>query len=216
MTIAKKKILLMGPPAAGKNTQAIKISSTYDLSHVSIGNICRTHIENKSVLGVQIQQYLDQDLLIPDVLVYQLIQEELKHMTSGFILDGFPRTLPQAEWLSQKYDEQQFEVDAFIYLDISDDEIKRRLSGRLSCVGCKATYHQFFPKLQPKVSMVCDLCEDALQIRSDNFETRIQEFKSKTYPAIEHLDGSRVPLYKVSGLGEPDEIFERIQSILTI
>ena len=100
-------------------------------------------------------------------------------------------------------------------MDISDEEIERRLSGRLSCRSCKATYHRFFQKLQPQKHMICDRCQSPLQIRSDNFETRIEEFKSKTAPAIKYLENSLVPFYKISGTGEPQEIFERIQQRLS-
>ena len=128
------RLLLNGPPGAGKNTQALYLSEKYNIPHISIGNICRNHVDNKTPLGLEITSYLEQSLLIPDKFVFQMLLEEVSKVLDGFVIDGFPRTVEQSIWLSNEFQNNPF-FDLLIYIDIDEGEIQKRLSGRLSCVG---------------------------------------------------------------------------------
>ena len=158
------KLILLGAPGAGKGTQAEIISEKYDIPAVSTGNMVRAALKNGTEMGLKAKSYIDAGALVPDEVVIGIIKERLGEpdCKNGFILDGFPRTIPQAQAL----DEMGFGIDAALSIEVSDEEIVKRMSGRRVCEKCGASYHTEFKK--PAVEGVCNSCSGALVIRKDD------------------------------------------------
>lgn len=158
------KLILLGAPGAGKGTQAEIISEKYAIPTISTGNIIRAALKNGTEMGIKAKSYIDAGALVPDEVVIGIIRERLaeKDCENGFILDGFPRTIPQAEAL----DSMGIAIDAALSIEVADSEIVKRMSGRRVCLKCGASYHTEYKK--PAVEGVCDLCGDALVIRKDD------------------------------------------------
>lgn len=162
------KIIMLGAPGAGKGTQAKKIAAKYNIPHISTGDIFRANIKNGTELGKKAKTYMDQGLLVPDELVVDLVvdrvgQEDAKN---GYVLDGFPRTIPQAEALDKALAGLGEKVDYAIDVDVPDENIVRRMGGRRACVGCGATYHMEYAPT--KVEGICDTCGKELILRDDD------------------------------------------------
>ncbi|WOO86581.1 adenylate kinase [Mollicutes bacterium LVI A0039] len=186
--------LIMGLPGAGKGTQADLIIEKYGIKHVSTGNIFRSAIAEKTALGTELASYMDQGNLVPDELTINILKEELSkdEYKVGFLLDGFPRTKVQAEYLNQMLIDMNLELDNIIYVNVAEEEIMGRLTGRLSCPNCGATYHAV--NLPPKVENTCDKCSTQLITRSDDtvesVQNRLEVAKSQTMPVIEFYQES--------------------------
>ena len=169
------KIIMLGAPGAGKGTQAKKIAEKYHIPHISTGDIFRANIKNGTELGKKAKTYMDQGLLVPDELTVDLVidrvgQDDCK---DGYILDGFPRTIPQAECLDAALEKRGEKVDFAINVEVPDENIVNRMSGRRACVGCGATYHI---KYNPtKVDGVCDACGEKLVLRDDDKPETVQK-----------------------------------------
>lgn len=211
------RVLLLGRPGSGKGTQARRMSAAYRVPAISTGDLFRQAVAEQSTLGKQFQGYLDRGDLVPDGLVLDLIGERLAQpdCRRGFLLDGFPRTIAQAEalegWLSRGGSPLQ---DA-LYLKVADEHLIERAIGRRFCGQCGASYHlRFHP---PRTEKVCDACGGALAQRSDDTETvvrrRAAEYLEKTAPLLQFYRG-RGLLREVDGLGSMDEVAHRIDAAL--
>ena len=162
------KIIMLGAPGAGKGTQAKKIAAKYDIPHISTGDIFRANIKNGTELGKKAKTYMDQGLLVPDELVVDLVVDRVNQEDcgNGYVLDGFPRTIPQAEALDKALSGMGQKLDYAIDVDVPDENIIRRMSGRRACVGCGATYHlEYAPT---KKEGICDACGGELVLRDDD------------------------------------------------
>ena len=211
------KIIMLGAPGAGKGTQAKKIAEKYHIPHISTGDIFRANIKNGTELGKKAKTYLDQGLLVPDELTVDLVidrvgQDDCK---DGYILDGFPRTIPQAECLDAALEKRGEKVDFAINVEVPDENIVNRMSGRRACVGCGATYHI---KYNPtKVDGVCDACGEKLVLRDDDKPETVQKrlgvYHDQTQPLIDYYTKSGV-LKEVDGTVDMEDVFQAIVEIL--
>ena len=211
------KIIRLGAPGAGKGTQAKKIAEKYHIPHISTGDIFRANIKNGTELGKKAKTYMDQGLLVPDELTVDLVidrvgQDDCK---DGYILDGFPRTIPQAECLDAALEKRGEKVDFAINVEVPDENIVNRMSGRRACVGCGATYHI---KYNPtKVDGVCDACGEKLVLRDDDKPETVQKrlgvYHDQTQPLIDYYTKSGV-LKEVDGTVDMEDVFQAIVEIL--
>ncbi len=211
------KIVMLGAPGAGKGTQAKKIAAKYEIPHISTGDIFRANIKNGTELGNKAKTYMDQGLLVPDELVVDLVVDRVNQedCTKGYVLDGFPRTIPQAEALDVALANLGQKIDYAINVEVPDDNIVRRMSGRRACVGCGATYHLMYAPT--KVENVCDTCSGELILRDDDApETvlkRLGVYHEQTQPLIEHYTKANV-LVEVDGTIDINKVFDAIVDIL--
>ena len=196
------KIIMLGAPGAGKGTQAKKIAAQYSIPHISTGDIFRANIKNNTELGQKAKTYMDKGELVPDSLVVDLIMDRFKEAdcANGYVLDGFPRTIPQAEALDNALKANGEKVDFAINVEVPDENIINRMSGRRACVGCGATYHI---KYNPtKVEGVCDACGEKLILRDDDkpetVKNRLSVYHEQTQPLIDYYNKAGV-LAEVDG-----------------
>ena len=213
------KLIIMGPPGAGKGTQAALIKETYNIPHISTGDMFREAIKNQTPLGVEAKSYIDKGLLVPDSVTIGLVKERLanKDCQEGFLLDGFPRTIPQAEALNIILEELNIKLDAVVNIDVDDSILIDRIVGRRVCPVCKAGYHVKY--LQPKVEGVCDECGGQLVQRKDDTEetvkNRLEVYANQTKPLLEFYN--KLGLVKsIDGIGEIDVIFNNIKLALEV
>ena len=211
------KIIMLGAPGAGKGTQAKKIAAKYGIPHISTGDIFRANIKNGTELGKKAKTYMDQGLLVPDELVMDLVVERVNQedCENGYVLDGFPRTIPQAEALDKALAAQGQKMDYAIDVDVPDENIVRRMGGRRACVGCGATYHlEYAPTRQEGI---CDVCGGELILRDDDKpETvlkRLGVYHEQTQPLIEYYTNQGI-LKTVDGTVDMEDVFAAIVSIL--
>ncbi|MBO7710418.1 MAG: adenylate kinase [Lachnospiraceae bacterium] len=211
------KIIMLGAPGAGKGTQAKRLAEKYAIPHISTGDIFRANIKNKTELGRKAKEYIDQGLLVPDELTCSLVVDRIvkDDCANGYILDGFPRTIPQAHALDEALVKLGEDMDFAIDVDVPDEAIVSRMSGRRACVGCGATYHiEFNP---PKTEGICDDCGEALILRDDDkpetVQKRLDVYHSQTQPLIEYYKGKGI-LRKVDGTQPMDQVFEDILNVL--
>ena len=211
------KIIMLGAPGAGKGTQAKKIAAKYDIPHISTGDIFRANIKNGTELGKKAKTYMDQGLLVPDELVVDLVVDRLtkEDCERGYILDGFPRTIPQAEALDKALAEKGQKMDYAIDVDVPDENIVRRMGGRRACVGCGATYHLVYAPT--KVEGICDACGGELILRDDDKpETvlkRLGVYHEQTQPLIDYYSKAGI-LRTVDGTIDMEDVFNAIVTIL--
>jgi len=186
------KIVLLGPPGAGKGTQAKELAKRLKLAHISTGDLLRQNVSNGTALGKEAQGYMNKGALVPDELVSKMLIERITQpdVKDGFILDGFPRTIAQAETLDTMLREKKMEIDLAVYLDSTEKVIIQRLSGRLVCSKCGANFH--ITNMPPKVSMVCDVCQGSLYQRSDDKEEtirrRLDVYKKESSPVVQYYE----------------------------
>ncbi len=211
------KIIMLGAPGAGKGTQAKMLASKYDIPHISTGDIFRANIKNGTELGAKAKEYMDKGLLVPDELVVDLIMDRFQadDCKEGYILDGFPRTIPQAEALDKALAAVGENIDYAINVEVPDENIVNRMSGRRACVGCGATYHiKYSPT---KVEGKCDTCNGDLIIRDDDKpETvlnRLNVYHEQTQPLIDYYSAKGV-MKEVDGTVDMQDVFNAIVAIL--
>ncbi len=211
------KIVMLGAPGAGKGTQAKKIAESYGVPHISTGDIFRANIKNDTELGRKAKTYMDKGELVPDELVVELIMDRFKEpdCEGGYVLDGYPRTIPQAEALDTALEEAGEKLDFAINVDVPDDVIINRMAGRRACLKCGATYHiQYNP---PATEDVCDVCGEKLSLRDDDREetvrNRLEVYHEQTEPLEKHYSAHGV-LYNVDGTKTMDEVFESIRTVI--
>jgi len=211
------KIIMLGAPGAGKGTQAKKLAERYSIPHISTGDIFRANIKNGTELGKKAKAYMDEGALVPDELVVDLVVDRFKNSDciNGYVLDGFPRTIPQAEALETALNAIGETVDFAINVEVPDENIVNRMSGRRACVGCGATYHiKYNP---PKVEGVCDSCGEKLILRDDDkpetVKNRLSVYHVQTQPLIDFYNKKSV-LAEVDGTKDMDDVFDAIVNIL--
>ena len=206
------RLILVGPPGAGKGTQAAHLSAHYKIPHISTGDIFRSNLKNGTELGKQAQSFMDRGELVPDSVTNEMVRDRLGNndMANGFLLDGFPRNTNQAQVLDQILVEKKMPLDAVLELKIDHAEIVKRLSGRRTCRGCGASSHVEFEK--PKVAGVCDKCQGELYQREDDKEEvvtrRLEIYTDQTAPIVDFYK-SKGLLKIISALGEVSEITKK-------
>ena len=211
------KIIMLGAPGAGKGTQAKKIAAKYAIPHISTGDIFRANIKNNTELGKKAKTYMDKGELVPDELVVDLIMDRFKDAdcANGYVLDGFPRTIPQAEVLDKALTELGDKIDYAINVDVPDENIIKRMSGRRACVTCGATYH--IVHIPPKKEGVCDTCGSELILRDDDkpetVKNRLDVYHKQTQPLIDFYTEKGV-LRSVDGTVDMKDVFAAIVAIL--
>jgi adenylate kinase len=211
------KIIMLGAPGAGKGTQAKKLAAKYSIPHISTGDIFRANIKNGTELGKKAKVYMDQGLLVPDELVVDLIMDRFQEpdCANGYVLDGFPRTIPQAEALDAALARNNDRIEYAIDVDVADAVIIKRMSGRRACVACGATYH--IVNIPPKKEGICDVCGKELILRDDDkpetVEKRLKVYHEQTQPLIDYYKGKGI-LKSVDGTKDPEVTFDEIVSIL--
>lgn len=211
------EIILLGPPGAGKGTQAKSISAKYCIPHVSTGDIFRRQIIAMTPLGIEAKKYIDKGQLVPDELTIDIVRERLTQddCREGFLLDGFPRTIKQAEALDEFLGKKEQELDAAVAIHVPRAFILERMTGRRVCVSCGASYHiKFNP---PKVDEKCDICGNSIIQRKDDIEKTVNErldvYEHQTQPVIEYYKKKNI-LSIVDGTQSIEDIFDSICGIL--
>ena len=211
------KIIMLGAPGAGKGTQAKMLAEKYGIPHISTGDIFRANIKEGTELGKKAKEYMDKGLLVPDELVVDLVMDRFKadDCKKGYILDGFPRTIPQAEALDKALAAAGEKMDYAINVEVPDENIVKRMSGRRACVGCGATYHI---KYNPtKVEGICDVCGKELILRDDDKpETvlnRLKVYHDQTQPLIDYYGKAGI-VREVDGTVDMNDVFNAIVDIL--
>lgn len=211
------KIIMLGAPGAGKGTQAKKISEKYGIPHISTGDIFRANIKNGTELGQKAKEYMDQGLLVPDELVVDLVIDRFKQedCLKGYVLDGFPRTIPQAEALDTALKANGETIDYAINVEVPDAHIIERMSGRRACLSCGATYHVV--NIPPKAEGICDTCGGELVLRDDDkaetVKKRLDVYHNQTQPLIDYY-ASKGLLVEVDGTIGMVEVFDAIVKVL--
>ena len=212
------RVVFLGAPGVGKGTQAERIASQYRLAKISTGDLLREAVRNQTNLGLEAKSFMDQGQLVPDSVVIGLVREKLgdSSCANGFVLDGFPRTVPQAEELGKALASKSTALDLVVNFQVSREDVVRRLSGRRSCPKCQATFHIDFAK--PKVDEVCDRCGDSLVQRNDDrrdaIETRLKVYDEQTAPLVRYYDERRL-LFSVDAAGSVDVVCEHLAKVLT-
>ncbi|MCR4806766.1 MAG: adenylate kinase [Lachnospiraceae bacterium] len=211
------KIIMLGAPGAGKGTQAKMIADKYSIPHVSTGDIFRANIKEQTELGMEAKKYMDQGLLVPDELTVKILLDRVAKddCKNGYVLDGFPRTIPQAEVLDKAVSELNETIDFAINVDVKDENIIRRMSGRRACLKCGATYH--IEHIPPKKEGICDKCGSELVLRDDDkpetVEKRLKVYHEQTQPLIDYYNKKGI-LKEVDGSQDMKDVFNAIVSIL--
>jgi adenylate kinase len=209
-------IALFGPPGAGKGTQAKELSKHYKIPHISTGDILRANVRDGTELGIKAKQYMDKGELVPDEVLIGLIRNRLSESDcdSGYLLDGYPRTIPQADALTDILKEINKPLDSVINIEVIDDELVKRLSGRRSC-ACGESYHVMFNP--PEKEGICNACGAELYQRDDDKEEVIRQrlavYNDKTKPLIDYYDGADI-LVNIDGSGAVDAVFKDICKIM--
>ncbi|MGM0472346.1 MAG: adenylate kinase [Bacillota bacterium] len=210
-------IILVGPPGAGKGTQAANLVEEFDVPHIATGDIFRSAIKNETPLGQKAKEYIDQGQLVPDEVTIGIVENRLADddCQAGFILDGFPRTVGQADALEDILADLAIELDAVINIAVSDEEVIRRLSGRRVCSECGRSYHLDFNP--PENEGVCDQCGSQLYQRDDDqpetIKERLEVYKEQTEPLINYYQ-DKGKLKSIDGEATPDQVFANIKQEL--
>ncbi len=210
-------LILLGAPGVGKGTQGALISKEYGIPQISTGDILRSEVKNETELGKKAKAYMEKGELVPDDVIIEMMEKRIKQddCKNGFILDGFPRTVAQAEAFDKMLSKNGLELDKVILIDVPEDEIIERLTGRRICPNCGAVYH--IKNNPPKVDGVCDRCGSKLIQRDDDREDvvrkRLEVYKESTMPLVDYYMKTS-KLVKVDGTGDIEEIFARIKKIL--
>ena len=211
------KIIMLGAPGAGKGTQAKRIAEKYSIPHISTGDIFRANIKNGTELGKKAKTFMDQGLLVPDELVVDLVVDRVNQedCANGYVLDGFPRTIPQAEALDKALEKLGQAMDYAINVEVPDENIVNRMSGRRACVDCGATYHIVYAPT--KVENVCDKCQGGLILRDDDkpetVQKRLNVYHDQTQPLIDYYTNKKI-LVEVDGTVDINDVFTAIVNIL--
>ncbi len=212
------KIIMLGAPGAGKGTQAKMLADQYGIPHISTGDIFRANIKAGTELGTKAKTYMDQGLLVPDELVCDLVVDRVQQedCAKGYILDGFPRTIPQAEALDQALEALGQKIDYAVNVEVPDANIVKRMGGRRACVNCGGTYHVEY--LPTKVEGICDRCGGELILRDDDkpetVQKRLNVYHAQTQPLIDYYT-AKGALVEVDGTQDIQKVFDDIVEILS-
>ncbi len=211
------RIILLGPPGAGKGTQAVRIAEAYGIPHISTGDILRANVKGGTPLGTEAKRYMDAGDLVPDDVIVGMVGDRLEQpdATEGFLLDGFPRTVPQARSLEDLLVERETPLSVVLRLSVAKDEVVQRLTGRRTCADCGRIFHLVHDP--PSEAHRCDECGGELQQRDDDREdvvlNRLEVYAAQTEP-LEHFYWERGLLRDVEAVGSPDEVFASARAIL--
>ena len=211
------KIVMLGAPGAGKGTQAKMIAENYQIPHISTGDMFRLNIKNGTELGMEAKKYMDQGLLVPDELTVRIFLDRVAKddCKNGYVLDGFPRTIPQAEVLEEALDKLGDKIDYAIDVEVPDENIIRRMGGRRACTSCGATYH--IEHVPPKKEGICDTCGQELVLRDDDkpetVKKRLGVYHEQTQPLIDYYTNAGI-LRTVDGTVDINDVFQTIVDIL--
>jgi adenylate kinase len=210
------RVILLGAPGAGKGTQGALLAKSQGLKKIATGDILREAVRQGTPLGQQAKAYMDAGELVPDDLILEMVREVLEGAPVGFILDGFPRTVDQAEGLSRILEEMELTLDGVVVLRVPDDALIKRISGRRSCPDCNAVYNVYFdPPAEPGV---CDRCGGTLVERADDdaatVKRRLEVYVRQTQPVIDYYEASSVPVRYVDGTQDVAGVQEDIQRTL--
>ena len=211
------KLILLGAPGAGKGTQAKMIAEKYGVPHISTGDIFRANIKNGTPLGMEAKRYMDQGMLVPDELTVKILLDRVAQddCAGGYVLDGFPRTIPQAQVLDEALNKLADKIDFAIDVDVPDENIVKRMSGRRACLSCGATYH--VEHIPPKKEGICNHCGKELVLRDDDKpETvlnRLKVYHEQTQPLIDFYSQKGI-LRTVDGTKDMHDVFDAIVEIL--
>lgn len=210
-------ILIMGAPGTGKGTMSQLIKEHYDVVHVSTGDMLRQAVENKTALGLKVQEYMSAGALVPDEVIHNIILERLAKddIKKGFLFDGYPRTVKQAIDLDEILGKLNMNIDYIINLDVDVEILKERITGRRTCRNCKEIYH--IKNMPPKVEGTCDLCGGELITREDDtleaLMKRLDEYYASTKPVIDYYEKTGL-VHNIDGGRDANEVFEDIKAIL--
>lgn len=210
-------LIIFGPPGAGKGTQASMIAKNYNMVHISTGDMLRAAVKEGTELGNLAKSYMDKGELVPDEVVIGIIREVIKSSdsTNGYLLDGFPRTIPQAEALDRMLNSESLKVDKVVSVEVPDEEIIRRIGGRRVCEKCGAMYHKVYDP--PKNADICDKCGGSLFQRDDDREDvirkRLEVYSRQTLPLKAYYRSASI-LREIDGLGTIDDVRSRISDSL--
>jgi hypothetical protein len=208
---------MLGAPGAGKGTQAKKVAKKYNIPHISTGDIFRANIKEGTELGKRAKEYMDKGELVPDDITIGMLLDRIHKADckDGFVLDGFPRTIPQAKSLSEALSKLNEKIDYAINIDVPDDSIITRMSGRRACLSCGSTYHIKYSA--PKKENICDNCGSELVIRDDDkpetVKKRLDVYHKQTQPLIDYYDNENI-LANVDGTKDMEEVFLDIVAVL--
>lgn len=211
------KLIMLGAPGAGKGTQAKKIAEKYQIPHISTGDIFRANIKGGTELGMKAKSYMDQGGLVPDDITIGMLLNRIHEAdcADGYVLDGFPRTIPQAESLTKALSEMGESMDYAVDVDVPDENIVSRMAGRRACLACGATYHIVYNP--PKQEGVCDVCGEKLVLRDDDKPETVQKrlgvYHEQTQPLIEYYGKAGI-LVTVDGTKDLNEVFKDIVAVL--
>ncbi|MCI9417962.1 MAG: adenylate kinase [Eubacterium sp.] len=211
------RIIMLGAPGAGKGTQAKQIADKYQIPHISTGDIFRMNIKEGTELGKKAKTFMDQGALVPDELTVALVVDRIQKedCKNGFVLDGFPRTIPQAEALDKKLAEMEEKMDYAIDVDVPDENIVNRMGGRRACVNCGSTYH--IVSIPTKVEGICDKCGNEVVLRDDDkpetVQKRLKVYHEQTQPLIDYYNSQGI-LKSVNGVRPMEDVFAEIVRIL--
>ena len=211
------KLIMLGAPGAGKGTQAKKIAEKYQIPHISTGDIFRANIKAGTELGMKAKSFMDQGQLVPDEVTIGMLLDRISQDDSknGYVLDGFPRTIPQAESLTAALKERGEKIDYAVNVDVPDDNIINRMSGRRACVGCGATYHVVYNA--PKSEDICDTCGEKLILRDDDkpetVKNRLLVYHDQTQPLIDYYKKEGV-LVEVDGTQNLEKVYQDVVAVL--
>ncbi len=211
------RLVLLGPPGVGKGTQASNIVKKYNIPHISTGDIFRANIKEGTELGKTAKEFMDKGLLVPDEIVVSIVKDRLskEDCQNGFLLDGFPRTVEQAEALDNELSKMGIKLDKVVNIDADEDILIDRVTGRRICKKCGATYH--IKNMPPKVEGICDIDGETLYQRDDDkvetVKTRIQVYLKQTQPLINYYKNKGLIL-DIDGTKPIDEIFQTIVNSL--
>jgi adenylate kinase len=211
------RLIFLGAPGVGKGTQAERVAAQYGVTKISTGDLLREAVRAQTALGKDAKSYMDQGKLVPDAVVIGLVRDKLSDTgsLSGFVLDGFPRTVPQAEELGNVLSQRNIRLDRVINFQVSREDVVKRLSGRRSCPKCQATFHVDFAP--PKKSDSCDRCGEGLIQRSDDkrdaIETRLNVYEEQTAPLISYYEEKEI-LTHLDGAGTVDNVYQCLTKVL--
>jgi adenylate kinase len=212
----RENLLLFGPPGVGKGTQAQRLSAAFRIPHVATGDILRGAIQSHAPLGLRVSEYINRGQLVPDDIMVEVVKQRLGQAdtANGFLLDGFPRTTPQAEALTRIFAQQGRQVDGVIVLQAPTEALVERIAGRRTCESCQASFHVL--SRPPRVEGACDRCGGVLIQRSDDAEAtvryRLGEYVAKTKPVLDYFKERGWPMKVTDAIGDIDQVFGRIYS----
>ena len=213
------RLILLGAPGAGKGTQSEMLMKEYSIPTISTGNIFREHISKNTELGQKAKKYMDEGKLVPDELVIELVKDRITQddCKQGMILDGFPRTIPQADALDKMLADLEMPIDHVLNIDVPDENIIERMAGRIVCPKCGASYHKLYKK--EKTAGICDECQSALIQREDDKEEtvkkRLEVYHAQTKPLIEYYE-KQGKVAHVDGVGTLEEVSARVKKALGV